>query len=254
VLMTLIAIASFAAIQANPAPPQSGFKLVPVPARIEVTGYGEVKYVPDVASITYTIRGEGQTSDDAVRALTQSGARIEAELSIIDRAAEPHTSEVRIAVVRSTDCKEQEYGPPQLSAGACAIVGYVATQQVTLRTSAVKDAGTMVGLIGRAGGLNPRIDSFTVRDSRPQQQRAVAAAVADAEAKAIAIATASHVRLGPILNISSGPRNDAQQVVVTGRLAAVPPAPPPPPPVPVKVTPELLTTTSYISVTYEIDQ
>lgn len=252
--MTLIAFASFAAIQANPAPPQSGFKLVPVPARIEVTGYGEVKYMPDVASITYTIRGEGPTSDDAVRAMTQSGARIEAALSFIDRAAEPHTSEVRIAVVRSTDCKEQEYGPPQLSAGACAIVGYVATQQVTLRTSAVKDAGTMVGLIGRAGGLNPRIDGFTVRDSRPQQQRAVTAAVADAEAKAVAITTASHVRLGPILNISSGPRNDAQQVVVTGSLAAVPPPPPPPPPVPVKVTPELLTTTSYISVTYEIDQ
>ena len=253
--MILIALASFAAIQANSAPPQSGYKLVPVPARIEVTGYGEVKYMPDVASIAYTMRGEGPTSDDAVRAMTQSGARIEAALRVIDRATEPHTSEVRIAVVRSTDCKDQEYGPPQLSAGACAIVGYVATQQVTLRTSAVKDAGTMVGLVGRAGGLNPRIEGFTARDSRPQQQQSMTAAVADAETKAAAMATASHVRLGPILNISSGPRNDAQQVVMRN-LPAVPPPPPPPPPppVPVKVIPEPLTTTSYVSVTYEIDQ
>jgi hypothetical protein len=250
----MIAFASMAAVQASPEPPQAGFKLVPVPARLEITGYGEVKYMPDVATISYTIRGEGTTSDEAVRAMAQSGAKIEAALGAVDRAAEPHTTEVRIAAVKPNDCKEQQYGPPQISVGECAIQGYVATQSVTVRTAAVKDAGTMVGLVGRAGGLSPRIDSFTVRDSRPHQQQAMAAAVADAEAKAAAMAAASHVRLGPILNISSGPRTDAQQIELRGALAAVPAPPPPPPPVPVKLTPEPLTTTSYITLTYEITQ
>lgn len=250
----MIAFASMAAVQASPEPPQAGFKLVPVPPRLEITGYGEVKYMPDVATISYTIRGEGPTSDDAVRAMTQSGARIEAALTAVDRAAEPHTTEVRIAVVKSNDCKEQPYGNPQMSVGECAIQGYVATQSVMLKTSAVKDAGTMVGLVGRTGGLSPRIDGFTVRDSRPQQQQAMVAAVADAQAKAVAMAAASHVRLGPIMNISSGPRTDAQQIVLRGTLVEAPPPPPPPPPVPVKMVPEALTTTSYISVTYEIDQ
>ena len=249
----LIAIASIGAIQSTP--PQAGFQLLPIPARIDVTGYGEVKYMPDIATITYTIRGEGPTSDDAVRAMTASAARIDAAVHSIDAAAEPKTSEVRIAAVRSTDCKEQDYGPPQLSTGACAIAGYVATQTVTLRTAAVKDAGTLVGLVGRAGGMNPRIENFTVRDSRPQQQQAITAALADAASKAAAIAAASHVRLGPILNVTSGPRNDAQQIVVSGsRIPTLSAPPPPPPPVPVKVTPELLTTNSFVTVVYAIAQ
>jgi uncharacterized protein YggE len=253
----LIAFASFAAIQASPAAPQAGFRLEPVPPRIEVSGYGEVKYMPDVATITYTVRGEGPTSDDAVREMTASGARIDAALHAVDAAAEPHTSEVKVAVVRSNDCKEQEYGPPQLSTGACAISGYVATQSVTLRTLAVNKSGTMVGLVGRAGGLSPRIDSFNIRDSRPQQQQAIAAALADAASKAAAIAAATHVQLGPILNVSSGPRSDAPQIVVSGSripVANLPAAPPPPPPVPVNVVPEPLMTNSYVTVTYAINQ
>lgn len=250
-----IAFVYLAASQAASAAPQAGFQLLPVPARIDVSGYGEVKYMPDIATITYTIRGEGTTSDDAIRAMTASAARIHGAVRAIDVAAEPKTSEVKIVPVKSADCKEQSYGPPQLSSGACAISGYVATQSITLRTSAVKDSGTMVGLVGRTGGLNPRIEGFTVRDSRPQQQQAITAALADAASKATAIAAASHVQLGPILNVTSGPRNDAQQVVFNNipRVGA-PPPPPPPPPVPVNVVPELLTTTSFVTVVYSINQ
>lgn len=250
---TLIAFAYFVAGQAAVAAPQAGFQLLPVPARIEVSGYGEVKYMPDVATIGYTIRGEGPTSDDAVRAMTASAARIEAAIRGVDAAGEPKTDTVQITQVRSSDCKEQSYGPPQLSTGACAIAGYVASQSLTLRTSAVKDSGTIVGLIERGGGMNPRIESFGVRDSRPQQLQAINAAIADAASKAAAIASASHVLLGPILNLNSGARNDAQQVVINARVAA-PPPPPPPPPVPVNVVPELLTTTSYVTVVYSINQ
>ena len=250
----LIAFVYLATSQAGSAAPQAGFQLLPVPARIEVSGYGEVKYMPDIATIGYTIRGEGPTSDDAVRAMTTAAARVQAAIRVVDVAAEPKTNEVRIAEVRSTDCKEQTYGPPQLSAGACAISGYVATQSVTLRTQAVKDSGTLVGLVGRAGGLNPRLESFTVRDSHPQQQQAIAAALADAASKAAVIAAASHLQLGPILNVTSGPRNDAQQIVLGGMRVAAPAPPPPPPPVPVNVVPELLTTNSFMTVVYSINQ
>ena len=43
--------------------PQAGFQLLPVPARIDVSGYGEVKYMPDVATITYT-RVDGTVSSE----------------------------------------------------------------------------------------------------------------------------------------------------------------------------------------------
>jgi uncharacterized protein YggE len=83
------------------------------------------------------------------------------------------------------------------------LYGYVATQSVVLRTQAVKEFGTLVGLIGRAEGLSPRIDGFTVRDSWPQQQEAIIAAFADAATKAAAIAAATHVQLGPVLRMDS---------------------------------------------------
>ena len=248
---TLIALAAAAAAQ--PAAPQAGFQLLPVPARVEVTGYGKVQTAPDVATITYTIRGEGPTSDDAVRAMTASGARIEEAIRSIDGAAQPQTSQVKVEAVRSSDCKERDYGPQQLSTGACAIAGYVATQVVTLHTLDVKESGTIVGLVGRAGGLNPAISSFDLRDSRPAQQQAIDAALADAMAKASAIAAVSHVRLGPILNVNSGPRTDKQQIVVTGsRLPRV--SAPATPPIIVNVTPEPITTDSYVTVTYQIEQ
>lgn len=227
---------------------------VPPQPRIEITGFGEVKTMPDVATISYTIRGEGTSSDDAVHAMTASEARIQAALRAIDPAAEPLTSEVHVAAVKSDDCKDQPYGNPQLSTGVCAIVGYVATQSVTLRSTSVKDAGTMVGLVSRAGGINPRISGFSVLDTHPAQAQAIAAALADAAAKASAIAAASHVQLGQILNINSGPRTDAQEIVLRGTRvnSLAVPAPPPPPPVVVNVQPEPLTTTSYITVTYAI--
>ena len=251
---SLIVFASLAAMQAASAAPQAGFQLLPVPARIEVTGYGEVKTIPDVATISYTIRGEGATSDAAVRAMTASAALIDGAIGAVDGAAEPQTSEVKVEAVRSSDCKERDYGPQQLSTGACAISGYVATQSITLHTLDVKDAGTIVGLVGRAGGLDPRINSFDLRDNRPEQQQAIDAALADAIAKASAIAAATHVRLGPLLNVTSGPRTDKQQIVVTGSRITTANSLPALAPVPVQVTPQPITTNSYVTVTYAVIQ
>jgi uncharacterized protein YggE len=248
-----IALVILAVAQSGTALAQSVIEAVPDRPRIVVTGFGEVKSAPDIATINYTIRGEGSVSDDAVRAMVATGAKIEDALRAVDSTAEPRTSQVQIAAVKSPDCKEQSYGGRQLSTGACAITGYVATQSITLRTGAVKEAGTVVGLIGRAGGVDPRISGFTLRDSRPIQQQAIAAAVANAATMAAGIAAASHVQLGQILSVTSGPRNDFQQIVISGsRIAAPPPPPPPPPPVMVNVTPEPLTTTSYVTVTYAI--
>lgn len=226
---------------------------VPERPQIVVAGYGEVKTMPDVATITYTARGEGPTSDDAVRSMTAAESRIDGALRSIDAAADPRTSEVKVAAVRSNDCKEREYGPVQLSTGACAIAGYVATQSATVLTRAVNDAGTMVGIISRAGGLDPSIDNFSSRDPRPAQQQAMAAALNDAASKAASIASVSHIQLGQILNISNSSQAQAQAIVVTGSRIETN-ALPPPPPVTVKLTPEPITTTANVTVTYAIGQ
>jgi uncharacterized protein YggE len=236
--------------------PASAQPLIQIPERPQliVGGYGEVKTMPDLATITYTARGEGPTSDDAVRSMAAAETRISNAVHTIDGAAQPQTSEIKVAAVRSDDCKEREYGPVELSTGACAISGYVATQSATVRTGAVNDAGTMVGLISRVGAMDPTISSFDLRDPRPAQQQATAAALADAASKAAMIASAGHVQLGRILDIATAAQNQLQAIVVTGsRIAAnVPPAPPPP--VTVKLTPEPITTSANVTVTYAIGQ
>lgn len=251
----LIALGLLASAQVSTVLAQPVIQAVPERPRIVVDGYGEVKTPPDVATITYTVRGEGPASDDAVRAMTAAGATIEAALRAIDPAAEPHTGDVKVTPVKSDDCKEQDYGSPQLSAGPCAVLGYIARQSITLRTADVKDAGTMVGLVGRGRGYGAQISSFDLRDPSAAKRQATSAALADAASKATTIASASRVTLGPILNISTISRESAQDIVLTGeRLEKLPQSMAAPPPVPVKLVPEPITTSANVTVTYAIGQ
>src|SRR2546421_12993188 len=77
-------------------------KIAPERPRIIVDGYGEVQTMADVATISYTLRGEGATSDEAVRAMVAMGDRIEAALRGINGAAEPKTDDVRTSPVKGS--------------------------------------------------------------------------------------------------------------------------------------------------------
>jgi len=223
--------------------------------KIMVDGYGEATTVPDLAILSYSVRGEGTTSDDAVRTMTAAGARIEASLQRIDAAAKPTTSGVRVAPVRASACKDRDYDndDEQLSKGVCAIIGYVATQSVELRTLQVNAAGTMVGVAGRGGALNSQLSRWDLKDPREAKGRAIAAAFADAQAKATALAAGSHVTLGPILTLATTNRDAVRtEDLIAGlpqanRLSAERDEP-----VQVKLTPEPITTSANVTVTYAI--
>jgi uncharacterized protein YggE len=244
----MLAAALLAATQANAASSQA----VDQP-KIIVDGYGEVKTTPDIATIHYALRGEGVNSDDAVRAMVASGARIETALRTVDPVAEPRTSEIKVSPAKGSACKDGEYDreDDQLSKGPCAIIGYVAIQNVTVRTAAVRDSGTMVGLAARDGAYNVRIENFDLSDVRPAKRQAIAAALADAQVKAAAIAAGSHVTLGPIINISTAGREAGQDIVITGSRI-------PQPnvvamlPVAVNLNAEQITTGATVTVTYAI--
>lgn len=225
----------------------------PEQPKIIVDGYGEVKTAPDVATIGYTLRGEGRTSDEAVRAMVAAGDQIESALRSMDAATDPRTSEVKVSPARSSACKDRDYDreDDQLSNGACAVVGYVATQNVTVRTMGVKDAGTMVGLAARGGAFNVRIDSFDLSDPSAAKRQAIAESLVDAKAKAAAIAVGSHVSLGSVLSISASGQGRGQDIVVTGSRI-------PQPnvvsltPVKVNLNAEQITTSATVTVTYAI--
>lgn len=223
--------------------------------RIVVGGNGDVLTPPDLATIEYRVVGEGVTSDAAVAAMVAKRTRIAAGLASLDPRLQSRASEVSVAEVRSPDCRRQ-YGQPQLSTGACAITGYVASLQMSIRTGAVKEAGTAVGLIGRFEGSDPRVNGFELADSSAAQRRSIAAALADARAKAQAVAASSGVVLGRILSVSTTGYGGVQpdDVIVTASRAAppAPPPPPPPPPIAVDLTPRPIPTHAQVTVVYAI--
>jgi uncharacterized protein YggE len=242
---------------AGGAAPVSAQMQVNLPATdhgIRVVGSGEVKTQPDVVVITYTLRGEGLSSDDAVRAMAAAGARIDSAVSSIDPAAEAQTDKVQVTPVKGADCKERDYGPRQLSTGVCATIGFVAEQGVTVRSTSPKDAGTIVGLVGRNGGDDAQVDRFALRDPGPAERQAIAAAIADAKSKATAVAAESHLKLGPVLSISTVSQNPMESIIVTGSRLPQPNAPAAPPPVVVNVTPEPISTSATVTITYQISQ
>ena len=222
-------------------------------SRIVVQGWGSVEDRPNVAEISYDVRGDGTTSDQAVAALVTKSGAIEKALRSVDPALQIHSDSVRIQVVRPKDCEENDYRDDavHLSTGECAIKGYVAVQDFDFRTARVADAGTLVGLAGRRGAYNPKIDSFALADEKAAKRRAIASAMADARAKADAVAAGTGATVGKILSVTlDNARNPDTDVVVTGGLAMR--AAERDEPIPVSVNPSPVHTTAQVTVSYAI--
>nr|WP_281177328.1 SIMPL domain-containing protein [Sphingomonas parapaucimobilis] len=217
-----------------------------------VTAAATIPSSPDRAVISFSIHGEGPTSDEAVRAMVTKREVIEKGLAGISAQPDIRAAQVGITEVRSPDCNRTGYGNPRLSTGACAIIGYTADVQVEVRTAAVNEAGTMVSLAGRLGATNPRVDRFFLAEDKEVRRRGVAQALAEAKLQAEAIALASGIKLGGVLNVSNlsfnGPGPYDNVVVTTQRVSA----PPPPPPVAIGLKPRSIETQVRVQVTYAI--
>jgi uncharacterized protein YggE len=222
------------------------------PPRIIVSGSGTVFTPPDVATLSFSVRGEGETSDGAVAQMVARRTKIDAGLAIF-KQIEVRAAQVSVREVRGREC-QPSYGAPTLSTGACTIIGYVAELSVTVRTTLPKQAGTIVGLVGRQGATNPSLNGFALADLGAAQRRAIAAALDDARRKAEAIAAGTSVKVGRLITVSTGSSySDVQPQ--DGVRDAPPPAPPPPPPpappIAVDLTPQPIQTQANVTVSYE---
>ena len=239
--MIVTVLASLLAAAPAPPPPAP-------PAVIRVVGHGSVSVAPDVATIAWTLRGEGRTSDEALRAMV---AVRDATDRVLVGKASVRTGRLSIEEARDKACDDDDVGATRLSTGACAITGYVATMTATARVTPVTEAGTLLGLLGRAGAVGPRLADFDLRDPAAAERAAVAAAIADARRQAEAIAVASHVRLGALQRVEdqrAGPTL-GEDVVVTAMAA---PALVSPPPIAVAIAPEPIETEATLIVEFAV--
>lgn len=169
---------------------------------IAVTGSGTAQTPPDTATLTFTVRGEGATPDAATSAMAAQQKAVIQGIRSLDREVEVQTGSVTIAETRSAGCRGDYGQDKQLSTGACAVTGRVASISTTIVMHSVKDAGTAVGLAGRLGASDAAIEHFGLSDDGDASRRALASAFAQAHAKAEAIAAASGAELGPIVSVS----------------------------------------------------
>ena len=218
---------------------------------IDVTGHGKVSLPPDTATIHYWLRGEGKTADEATGALAADQTRIEAGLKgFLAGRAEITNSDLVVIEVRGPSCKT-EPGRAALSEGDCAIVGYVASSQSDVTTPLIEKAGTAVGLAGRLGARDARLQGFELRDPSAQQL-AMTRACADAREQARILAGAAGGHLGRALSIQYGSYRASLFVHGQAVVGAPPPPPPPPPPVEIDMKPRPQEVSADVSVTYEL--
>lgn len=193
-------------------------------SRIVVLGIGTDKAPPDIATITFNVRGEGKSSDAAARALVAKRRAIDAGLAELANARiETRTGELAITEARGKACEEDEYDDPRLSTGDCAVQGYVAKIDVSMRLSPVGDAGRVLAMVASLGATNARLAEFKLIDGTAAQRRATAAALADARARAEAIAAASGRRLGALLRVedeAARGRETGEEIIVTATSRA----------------------------------
>lgn len=227
----------------------------PAAPSIQVVGVGIVKTPPDVARLSFDVRGEGATADKATQALVDRQKAIVDALTAL-AGANPiaiHTSDMKVEAARSPACKSEDRfdGGPQLSTGGCAITGYVAHEAVGVRTRDVKDAGTFAGLAARLGADDASVEGYEVEDTAAARQAATAKALADARGQASAIAQGAGASLGALLSVRNQDVAPALYDVIVTAERAPPPAVAAPPIV-VTTLPEPIDTTVRLAVTYAI--
>ena len=223
------------------------------PRVVEVSGNGEVATPPDIATVAFTVVGEGRTPDEATAALAAKHKAVVAGLAGLLGADTAITaSEVSTQAATSPGC--ERYGPARLSEGNCAVAGHVATLSGQARTRAVTKAGTAAGLAQRLGARDARIAGFELADQATARRRAIAAAIAEARTRAAALADGLGQRLGPVVRISDQQARDpVEEIVVTGARLPPPPPPPPPAPIAIDITPRPIETRAQVYVTFSLE-
>jgi uncharacterized protein YggE len=177
-------------------------QIVP-PAMISVNGEAHLSVPPDLAEIDGGVTSEAKTAREASEANNAAMAKVLLALKGAG-IAEKDFQTSRLSL-------QPQSAPGRVSSGPMQIVGYRASNRVTVQLHDVsKVAGVIDALVGAGaneiGGIN-----FMVSDASKLLDDARAQAIADARRKAEIYARAAGVALGAPVSISEGGGGSLQQ-------------------------------------------
>lgn len=228
---------------------------------IMVVGEGTASVPAEYAEFTYGIRGEGKTTTEALKALSDTRTKVETGLNALDGAqgVELKSSELHIVEARGPGCGagSQPYNimRPQLSAGDCAVVGYIVSLESSAKIVPADKAGNAMSLAAEDGATNVSLGQYGVRSRKALEDAAAKAAVEDAKQQAEAIAAAAGEKLGPLVSIQDSKTRafgmGLEQIFVTAQRLAPPRKMPS---VPLALGPPPITQTADLAMTYAIER
>jgi uncharacterized protein len=170
-------------------------------ASITVTGEGEVTAVPDIATVTITVRESGKTVPEAQKAAEAKVTAAIGALSNLDvsekdtrtlsYSVNPKYENVPVAMVNG-------YYPQTNQR----IVGYEVSEMIEIKVRKVDQAGDIIGALGSANITEISGPSFTVENMDKLEADAKAKAIDQARQKANETAKALGARVGEVMQFS----------------------------------------------------
>ena len=163
------------------------------PRSLTMSGHGEVRAAPDMATLSAGVSSEAPT---AAAALAANTARMQGVFAALKKLG-----------VADKDMQTANFSvSPQVTGGANnqapRITGYQVNNQVQVRLYDVGKLGTALDALVSTGANQINSVDFAIKDQAPMLAEARAQAVADARTKAETYAKAAGVSLGSILSIS----------------------------------------------------
>lgn len=171
-------------------------------ASITVTGEGEVTALPDVATITLTVREEAKTVPEAQKVAEAKVAQVLKSLNALniekkDTKTLSYTINPKYEPQTASYCVGYTCPPVKT-----VVVGYEVAQTIQINVRKIDQAGEVIGVIGKANITEVSGPEFKVEDMDKAKAEAKAIAIKKAEDKAKVTAKALHVGLGSILSFS----------------------------------------------------
>ncbi len=171
-------------------------------ASISISGDGEVTAVPDIATVTFTVRESAKTVPEAQKL---AEAKITKGLSSLETLGVDKKDTKTLSYVVSPKYESQQTGycngyvcPPTKTV----VTGYEVTESIMVKVRKVDQAGEVIGLLGKANITEISGPEFTVDDMDTLKAEAKAIAIKEAKEKAEVEAKALGVSLGSIISFS----------------------------------------------------
>lgn len=204
-LGALIALAATAVTAATAVLVAAAVVLVALPDRtaasvkgsegLTVTGTGTVLVVPDVAEWSFGVQTEGTTADQALAANSAAIRRVIAS--------------IKASGITSKDMRTEQVSLyPRTSPEGTEVVGYTATNSVTVTVRRLEDAGDILDAAVKAGANQIWGPTLSRSDEEELYEQALEKAYDKAKAKAERLAAKAGLTLGGVSAIVESGSDD----------------------------------------------